>query len=112
MASLSRPSFSCLATWGAKSFDWFFAWVKVKIRSKATPKDHIDMMNKTTATALATIPIVCHICNKSTVHPPQTRLRVLIFDVSSCTYFRVKFTVTVMMTGTGTPFKSVGVYVH
>src|SRR2546422_6241074 len=26
--SLSRPSFRCLATWGANSFDWLRAWEK------------------------------------------------------------------------------------
>src|SRR5580704_15578855 len=71
MASLSRPSFKCLATCGAYSFDWFRACVNVKMRSIATPNDIIDMMASTNATPLATHPICAHIAIKSTVHPPS-----------------------------------------
>src|SRR6266516_5449754 len=71
IASFRRPSFKCLATCGAYSFDWLRAWVNVKMRSIATPKDHIDMKKSTKATALATHPICCHIATKSTVHPPS-----------------------------------------
>ena len=71
MASFSRPSLRCLATCGANSFDWFLACVKVKMRSIATPNDHIDMKKSTNATPLATYPICAHIAIKSTVHPPS-----------------------------------------
>src|SRR5215831_7792594 len=74
MASFRRPSLRCLATCGANNFDWLRAWVNVKMRSIATPNDHIDMKKSTKATAFATIPIDCHIASKSTVHPPQKRL--------------------------------------
>src|SRR5215471_16395620 len=71
MASFRRPSFRCLATCGAYIFDWLRAWVKVKMRSMATPNDHIDMKNRMKATAFATHPICAHICIKSTVKPPS-----------------------------------------
>src|SRR5712691_6177715 len=73
MASFRRPSFRCLATCGAYIFDWLRACVKVKMRSIATPNDHIDMKKSTKATPFATIPICCHIAIKSTVHPPSSK---------------------------------------
>ena len=59
------------------------------------------------------IPSDCHICIKSTVHPPSSV--VSKFEVANdveVVYCKVKFTVTVMMTGTGTPFSNVGVNCH
>src|SRR5580700_5541904 len=109
MASFRRPSFKCLATCGAYSFDWFRACVNVKMRSIATPNDHIDMMKSTNATPLATHPIDAHIAIKSTVHPPS-ELRVIRPSAgptghyeSFGSYCSVKLTVTVMITGTGCP---------
>ena len=138
MASFSRPSLRCLATCGANSFDWFLACVKVKMRSIATPNDHIDMMKSTTATPLATYPICAHIAIMSTVHPPSNcvwsgsgrptvclghgpravppshpallaLLRYRLLRVLVLHYCSVKLTVTVMMTGTGCPLSVVGV---
>ncbi len=136
MASFSRPSLRCLATCGANSFDWFLACVKVKMRSIATPNDHIDMMKSTTATPLATYPICAHIAIMSTVHPPSNCVwsgsgRPRFVSGTACGpchhlvlrywllrdrllrsglhYCSVKLTVTVMMTGTGCPLSVVGV---
>src|SRR5213083_2087137 len=83
------------------------------MRSIATPNDHIDMMKRMKPTPFAMGPIDCHIAIKSTVQPPSRRgskfeKRLTRFDV----YCKVKFTVTVMMTGTGTPFSRVGVNCH
>src|ERR1051325_6655032 len=77
----------------------------------ATPNDHIDMMKRMKATALATNPIDCHICIKSTVHPPEFDLKLKTQNLKLA-YCKVKFTVTVMITGTGTPLSSVGVNCH
>src|SRR5262245_39805960 len=75
-----------------------------------TPSDHIDMINSTTATALATKPIDSYIAIKSTVHPPSdTEFE---YALLSSLYCNVKLTVTVMMTGTGTPLSIVGVNCH
>src|ERR1700730_311035 len=41
----------------------------------ATPNDHIDMMNNTPATALATIVIDPNSTTRSTGHPPSKRTR-------------------------------------
>src|SRR3954471_5974624 len=83
------------------------------MRSIATPNDHIDMKKSTKATPFATKPIDCHICIKSTVHPPSsTEVRNLPAGSFGRGYCKVKFTVTVMITGTGTPFSRVGVNCH
>src|SRR5262245_56687564 len=108
IASFRRPSFRCLATCGAYSFDWLRACVKVKMRSMATPNDHIDMKNNTKATPFATYPICAHICIKSTVHPPRIAVgpadagpHHVGLQADAGRYCNVKLTVTVMMTGTG-----------
>src|SRR6185436_8859019 len=82
-----------------------------------TPIDHIDMISSTTATVLATIPIDEYIAIKSTVHPPSTRDQKSLlssngYEILTCLYCSVKLTVTVMMTGTGTPLSVVGVNTH
>src|SRR4051812_48709870 len=95
------------------------------MRSIATPNDHIDMKKSTKATPLATHPICCHIAIKSTVHPPSrqsyrfqltktvaARPNKIRPTPDTTTYCSAKLTVTVMMTGTGTPLSSVGVNVH
>ena len=56
------------------------------------------------ATPFAVYPIVSHISMKSTVYPPSIEV-----DDAKTFYCSVKLTVTVMMTGTGTPLSSVGV---
>src|ERR1700704_3316986 len=77
------------------------------------------MIRSITATHLATIPIDWYIAIKSTVHPPSTRdqkacCRLTVTnEFSACfVYCSVKLTVTVMMTGTGTPLSVVGVNTH
>src|SRR5437660_149176 len=84
IASFRRPSLRCLATCGAYSFDWVRAWVNVKMRSIATPNDHIDMKKSTKATALATHPICCHIATKSTVHPPSMNSECRMLNAECC----------------------------
>src|SRR5207247_7585923 len=79
----------------------------------------IDMMSRINATNFATIVIDWNICIKSTVQPPtdenpevDRRLVARPFRAASRHHCSVKFTVTVMITGTGTPFSSVGVNCH
>ena len=119
MASFSRPSFRCLATCGAYSFDCLRACEKVKIRSIATPNEIIDMMIRITPMALATHPICSHMCIRS-IRPssgswknkkPQVSQKPEPTPERDC-YCSVKLTVTVMMTGTGTLLSSVGVNTH
>ncbi len=70
--------------------------------STESPVDADGLVNLETLYRQAGVPIVPHISMRF-ISPPKTNYR---------SYCRVKFTVTVMMTGTGTPFNSVGVNCH
>src|SRR4249919_2413906 len=80
----------------------------------ATPKDHIDMKKRTKATALATHVIWFH--RSMILSPPSIVLSSDVCydpgDVLYWIYCSVNWTVTVMMTGTGTPLRVVGVNSH
>ena len=47
MPSFSLLSLRCFATCGAKALDCFWAWKNVKIRSKKTPTEIIDITPST-----------------------------------------------------------------
>ena len=123
MASFRRPSLRCLATCGAYSFDWLRACVKVKKRSIAdAERPHRHDEQDTKATALATKPIWLphfhQIHGPSSIRPTMLRKSATaatprsLIELDRRVYCSVKFTVTVMMTGTGTPLSSVGVNCH
>ena len=82
------------------------------MRSMATPNDHMDMKNRMNATPLATQPIVCHISIRSIARSFGRKICRSGDGYSSVRYCNVNCTVTVMMTGTGTPLSRVGVNSH